>query len=307
MHISGISIAEAKGSPRKNLEQAQITPIGLFGDRHAGSGTRQVTLMGEATARAFAEAVGQAFAPGLAKENLLITGLEDCRLHAMDCLRVGHAELEITRLGKLFSASGESLCPPNSECGISDYGVFARVAHPGFIQVGDAVTHTSRTLRALVLTLSDRASSGGYEDLSGTRAVNMIEAFGVEHRWRVQAERRVLPDDAELLESALVQARESALDLVVTTGGTGIGPRDITAQVVTDHADRLIPGVMEHVRLKYGQERPLALLSASVAAIFGRTLVFALPGSPRAVEEYLVEILPLLEHIILVTRGLEAH
>jgi molybdopterin adenylyltransferase len=94
---------------------------------------------------------------------------------------------------------------------------------------------------------------------------------------------------------------------VVTTGGTGIGPRDITPDVVMALADRLVPGVMEAIRVKFGAEHPGALLSRGVVAVRGRTLIYTLPGSVRAVEEYLGEILQTLEHALCMLHGLDTH
>ena len=97
------------------------------------------------------------------------------------------------------------------------------------------------------------------------------------------------------------------MDAVFTTGGTGIGPRDITPDVIETMADRLIPGIMEHIRIQFGAEKPNALLSRSIAAVMGQTLVYALPGSVRAVSEYMGEILKTFEHALLMIHGIDAH
>jgi len=305
--IAGISISREKGAPREVVQKARITEDGLAGDRHAGPGLRQVTLMAEEVARAYTATQNKPHGPGAARENVLVAGLENQPLALLDCLRIGRAVLEVTQLGAQLSESGQPLCAPEAHCAISNYGILTRVAHPGKLKVGDTVLHEPRSLRARVLTLSDRASAGKYEDHSGPRVAELLQDFGAEHGWRMESERLILADDAELLESALVQARQRRLDLVITTGGTGLGPRDITADVVEQHADRLIPGIMEFIRQKYGARAPLALLSRSVAAVYGQTLVFALPGSVKAVEEYLGEIFQVLEHILYVSRGLDPH
>lgn len=305
--IRGLSIAREKGSPRESFPKVRISELGLEGDRHARRGVRQVALMSEAGARTFAEAQGRELIPGFAKENVLVEGLEHASLAVLDRLRCGQVLLEITQVGRLAGAFGKPICAPQATCAVSGHGLLARVLHPGVLTLGDTLEVLPRTLCFHVITLSDRAASGACEDLSGPRAVALVEAFGAQARWKVEASRMVISDDAERLESILVEARERHVDIVITTGGTGLGPRDFTPEVVCAHADRLIPGIMDHIRLKYGQQKPLALLSRSVAAVFGRTLVFALPGSPRAVEEYLHEILPLIEHLIFVTRGIDPH
>ena len=100
---------------------------------------------------------------------------------------------------------------------------------------------------------------------------------------------------------------DASTDVVVTTGGTGIGPRDITPDVVAGECDRLIPGIMEHIRMTYGSENPAALLSRSVVGVCGETAIYCLPGNVKAVEEYMSEIVKSLEHLILMIQGVDAH
>ena len=92
-----------------------------------------------------------------------------------------------------------------------------------------------------------------------------------------------------------------------TTGGTGLGSRDIAPDVVSEAADRFIPGIMELIRVKYGAEKPVALLSRSVAATKGTMIMYTLPGSPKAVDEYMTEILKTFSHLLCVIHGIEAH
>ncbi len=98
--------------------------------------------------------------------------------------------------------------------------------------------------------------------------------------------------------------KDDEYDFIFTTGGTGIGPRDITPDVIRPLLDREIPGIMDHIRIKYGTALPQALLSRSVAGVIAKTQVYALPGSPKAVEEYLAEILKILIHATLMVHGL---
>jgi molybdenum cofactor synthesis domain-containing protein len=157
-----------------------------------------------------------------------------------------------------------------------------------------------------VITLSDRAARGEYEDLGGPRIQERLERHFRDSVSCVIA-RDIFADDAAPLHGALESARDSGVHVVFTTGGTGLGPRDIAPDVVLRLADRTIPGIMEHIRLKYGAERPLALLSRSVAAFIGSTLIYTLPGSPRAVDEYLDEILKTMDHVLCVVHDLRPH
>src|SRR5690606_26652740 len=120
-------------------------------------------------------------------------------------------------------------------------------------------------------------------------------------------EKDVLPDDPETLRARILEACNRGDHIIFMTGGTGVGPRDCTPDVVLELADKTIPGIMEAIRLKYGTEKPLALLSRTVAAVRGTTLLYALPGTPKAVAEYMTEIALTLEHLLVVLHDLGAH
>jgi molybdenum cofactor synthesis domain-containing protein len=95
--------------------------------------------------------------------------------------------------------------------------------------------------------------------------------------------------------------------MVFTSGGTGIGPRDVTPEAVKPLIQKDIPGIMELIRVKYGMQFPNALMSRGIAGSSGNTLIYTLPGSPKAVKEYAGEILPTVEHAIRMLHGIDAH
>jgi len=105
----------------------------------------------------------------------------------------------------------------------------------------------------------------------------------------------------------LLNCRDKKFDIVITTGGTGISPRDITPDIVKTLLDKEIPGIMESIRMKYGQQKSAALLSRSIAGVMGHSLVFTLPGSVRAVNEYLEEITKGLKHMIYMINQIDSH
>lgn len=162
-------------------------------------------------------------------------------------------------------------------------------------------------LTATVITLSDRAHAGVYPDRSGPAVLAGLEAFCADCGWRLEARTLLLPDDPERLRAALEEAVARQDMLVLTTGGTGIGPRDHTPDVVARMADRQIPGIMEFIRWKHGLANPNALLSRGVAAVLGQTLVYTLPGSVGGAQEYLAEITRTLGHALQTLRGIDTH
>lgn len=303
----GLSLSETKGRPHTPAAQLHVTRNGIEGDRHAGPGLRQVSLMHQdVVASRFPEAASDKRA-GLGQENILIDGEGLGEVRLLDTLEFGDALLEITQIGKRVNESGRKLCGSASKCLLGDFGVFARVVHAGSIQTGCPIRHQQRLLRAHLITVSDRASRGEYEDKSGPEVRSLLEAWCAAHHWTLWAESRIVPDDAPAIEMVLDHARQSQVDLVITTGGTGVGPRDITPDVVARHADKLIPGIMEYIRIKHGERMPMALTSRSVAAVMGSSLVYTLPGSVKAIPEYLEEIVKTLEHMLLLLKGLDAH
>ncbi|RLD77228.1 MAG: molybdenum cofactor synthesis protein, partial [Bacteroidetes bacterium] len=110
----------------------------------------------------------------------------------------------------------------------------------------------SRKLKIKVITLSDRASRGEYADLSGPEIVQFLDIYFKEKKWEFSIDSLIIPDDASLLSKNLLDAKENKTDIVFTTGGTGIGPRDFTPEVMRKVLDKEIPGIMENIRLKFG-------------------------------------------------------
>ena len=218
-----------------------------------------------------------------------------------------HVELEVTQIGKKCYGDNCSIFREVGNCVMPKEGIFARVLKGGHLQGGDVLNYHPRVFRALIITLSDRASKGEYEDKSGPLLAKLLTDFFTQEKRKLEVETIVIPDEAPVLHYRLQEARETGIDMVFTTGGTGIGPRDITPDVVTQMLDKELPGVMEMIRLKYGAEKPNALLSRGVAGLMGRTLIFTLPGSPKAVNEYCTEIFRILNHAFLMLAGIDGH
>jgi molybdenum cofactor synthesis domain-containing protein len=154
-------------------------------------------------------------------------------------------------------------------------------------------------IRAVVITLSDRGARGEREDRSGPEIAAMIEALGIE-----VIERRIIPDEKEMIRAALVESCDGRqADLVLTTGGTGVSPRDVTPEATREVIDREIPGMGEAMRRHSAAVTPHAMISRALAGIRGRSLIINLPGSPRGAKENLAVLLPALEHAIEKIKG----
>lgn len=145
-------------------------------------------------------------------------------------------------------------------------------------------------MKAGVLTVSDRVSRGEAEDVSGPTAIAMLAGLGFEVDWLV------VPDEQPEIEAALRSWVEAGLELVITTGGTGMAPRDVTPEATASLVERPAPGLMEAARA--ASDHPHAMLSRGIAGVAGSTLIINLPGSTSGVEESLGAIRPVLVHAV---------
>ena len=150
-----------------------------------------------------------------------------------------------------------------------------------------------------ILTVSDKGAAGEREDESGAVIEQILTDFGA----RV-IRRGVVPDDRDSIGGILIEwADGDKVDLILTTGGTGLSPRDITPEATMDVIEKVVPGISEAMRAESLRKTPRGMLSRGVSGIVGKTLVINLPGSPKAVRECLDVILPALLHAVETVRG----
>jgi molybdopterin adenylyltransferase len=156
-------------------------------------------------------------------------------------------------------------------------------------------------VKAAVLTVSDRASAGTMTDESGPAVRRILLAAGFE-----VSDVALVPDEQDRIAAFLVAASEEH-ELVVTTGGTGLTPRDVTPQATRPLLDYEVPGLAEQMRAEGLRKTPMAALSRSVAGVRGRTLILNLPGSVRGATESLEAIVPVLPHAVAQLTGRKQH
>ena len=153
-----------------------------------------------------------------------------------------------------------------------------------------------------ILTLSDKGAAGEREDTSGAEIRRLLSGLDVSiERYEV------IPDERAAITARLIEWADGALDLIVTSGGTGLGPRDVTPQATRDAIDYEAPGLAEAMRAEGLRHTPMAMLSRAVAGVRGRTLIVNLPGSPKGVRESLSVLLPVLPHALELLRGQTRH
>ena len=301
--ILAICTSPKRGTVKTEVPSAVLTPEwGIVSDAHGGSWHRQVSLLSAEKIEAFRKKIWVDY--GAFGENLVIEGFDFRNLPVTSRFAIGDVVLEMTQIGKechndcvIKQQTGECIMPRE--------GVFARVLTGGEIHVGDEVTLLppleNPPLRAAVITLSDKGSRGEREDKSGPLIVEMLTTAGY-----VVEETMILPDEAKALKAQLIRLADGRqVNLILTTGGTGFSPRDITPEATCAVADRNAPGIAEAMRYHSLSITPRGMLSRGVSVLRGKTLIVNLPGSPKAVQENLEYILPSLEHGVRIAAGLD--
>ena len=158
-------------------------------------------------------------------------------------------------------------------------------------------------IRAVVLTISDACSRGEREDTSGAALAQLLTDLGA-----TIVERKILSDDLEPLAQTLLElAHRSDVNLIITAGGTGLGPRDNTPEATQSIIEREAPGIAEAIRAESLKVTPMAMISRGVCGVRSETLIINLPGSPKAVKESFAVIAPVLSHALDLLAGKTTH
>lgn len=300
--VIAVCTSPARGTQKQQTDSGYFAAEwGIEGDAHAGHWHRQVSLLSADKIADF-NARGAGVAPGAFGENLVVEGFDFRALPVGTLLRCGEVLLEITQIGKECHSHCE-IYKKMGDCIMPREGVFARVLQPGTIRVGDEMTRepreTARPWQAAVITLSDKGVRGEREDKSGPAIAERLKANGYE-----VVEQILIADEAEVLKKHLIRlADQRQLDLILTTGGTGFAPRDVTPEATLAVADRNAPGIAEAIRATSLAITPRAMLSRAASVIRGKTLIINLPGSPKACMESMDVFLDTIPHGLGLLRG----
>lgn len=302
--VEALCISEQKGTPKRPVDTAEFRrDHGIVGDAHAGPWHRQVSLLGESDIQ-IARAKLPDLRPGDFAENVVLSGIDLRVLGLGSRLRLGGEVLvSITQIGKVCHAPCR-IGQITGDCIMPRAGLFARVEAGGRVRVGESAEVLQAVPReafqAVVLTISDRCSRGEATDTAGPAAAELVSASLRAHVYRVE----VLPDERGAIAARLRHYCDGhSIDLVLTVGGTGFSPRDVTPEATREVVHRLTPGLDEAMRAASLARTPHAMLSRAASGIRGGALIVNLPGSQRAAVENLQAILPALGHGLAKLRG----
>ena len=295
--IVSINTGSDKGEKKSPVSKAiLIAGCGIDGDAHAG-GARQVSLLARESIEE-AAASGVELKPGDFGENMTTEGIDSRSMKVGERVLVGRqAILQISDIGKVCEAPC-SIGRRLGDCIMPREGLFAKVMRGGEIAAGDAIESTSIKVGA-VLTSSDRCASGEREDESGPLLVELLRELDI-----ALADYTVMADEeAELSEKLTFLADRCAVDVVMTTGGTGFSLRDRMPEAALAVLDSHAPGISEAIRHEGMAHTPYACMSRGVSGLRGRTLIVNLPGSRRAIAESSDLLRAILPHILEVLRA----
>ncbi len=300
-----LCVGETRGERKHAVDSAVFRAgHGIEGDAHAGLWHRQVSLLSAENIEAVRQDGLPDVAPGDFAENVILSGLDLTSFGLGTRLRLGrNVVLSITQIGKVCHSRCR-ISELSGDCIMPRVGLFARVESGGEVCVGDAVkveALVSRTrFQVVVLTISDRCSQGQSQDTAGPAVAKILDEELGAHLYRAE----ILPDEKPTITDRLKHYCDGhSIDLVVTVGGTGFAPRDVTPEATREVVQRFTPGLDEAMRAASLSRTPHAMLSRGASGIRGSTLIINLPGSERAACENLRSILGALHHGLQKLRG----
>lgn len=299
--IKAICISEKKGTQKYCIEQGKIkVNWGIEGDAHGGKWHRQISLLSYEKVEEFRNK-GAEIDFGAFGENLVVEGFDFRNLPVGTRFKCNDVVLEMTQIGKechthcqIYHKMGDCIMPRE--------GVFAEVIEEGTIRVGDQIEiieNHNKSFRCAVITLSDKGFNNEREDKSGPSIALILKEKGFK-----VVEELILPDVQKRIETELIRLSDGRqVDLIVTTGGTGLSVRDVTPEATMAISTRNVPGISEAIRNYSMTITKRAMLSRGVSVLRNNTLIINLPGSPKAVKESMEFILSELNHGLEILKG----
>ena len=305
--VLSVNVSSGQGIPRKPVAHFQPDIDTVTGKEIVYPRNFVFRLMGKQRDIRTSAISGEDARHGTVDLEILIERYDLTHALPLDRISGEHIDMEVIKVSDKSPDAKNVLPNKKGKTSIPVEGIYARVTKPGILKPGDVLKFIPRIFHIEVVTLSDRAYRGEYEDLSGPRVGELINNHFSNSTRTIKLQKTIIPDDENILKQRIGASKNKSADIFITTGGTGVGMRDITVDTIKPMLTKEIPGIMEMIRVKYGSQNPQALLSRSVAGFIDNMLVYTLPGSVKAVNEYMEEILKTIDHLIYMRYGLDVH
>lgn len=297
--VFSVNIGEKKGEVKKPVDKILLVEnYGVQGDCHAQYGiNKQVSLLSweRMNEEFFCLKKSGMVKPGIFAENITTEGLDLRLLKIRDKLKINECLIEVSEIGKkchsycaIFKKIGKCLMPKE--------GIFCKVIKGGEIKKGDTIEVIPK-IDVAILTISDSCSQGKREDKSGKYLKEKVE----ENGWYV-VKYEIIPDEQEIIKNKLIEYSKE-VDLILTTGGTGITKRDVTPEATKEVIEKELPGISEILRIKTYEKSKFAVISRGVCGVKEETVILNLPGSLNGVREYFEILKDILVHLIEMVRN----
>jgi molybdenum cofactor synthesis domain-containing protein len=297
--VYSVNIGEKKGEIKKPVDKIElIEDFGVKGDCHAQKGiNKQVSLLSweRMNEEFFCLKDKVDIKPGIFAENITTERIDLRKLKIGDKLKINEVVIEISEIGKKCHLYCE-IYKKVGKCIMPKEGIFGRVLKGGIIKKGDMIEVIPK-IDVAILTISDGCYKGERIDESGKYLKEKVEEKG----WNV-IKYEIVPDEEEMIEKKLIEFCNFC-NLILTTGGTGVGPRDITPEATQNVIEKNIPGIPEILRIKTYEKSKFSVLSRGIAGIKGESLIINLPGSLKAVIDCFEILSDLILHSIEMIRG----
>ena len=287
--IQTISVSDRKGVIKENVSSAFFeNDFGIKGDAHAGKWHRQVSLLALESVKKMQDK-GLKVKSGDFAENITTVGIDLLSLPVGTKLQIGSIELIISQIGKVCHHKC-AVYYHAGECVMPKEGIFGVVRGNGELHVGDEIKNLGKDGYSVgIITLSDRASKGEYEDLTGPA----IEKYISENLKTSFIRKEIIADDKDKFDITLKDFADiQNLDLIITNGSTGISPRDIAPDVTIEVIEKRLPGFEEVMRAESFKITVNSIVSRAVCGTRKNSLIINLPGSPKGAVENLSFIMP---------------
>ena len=302
--VLALNAYNEKYNERTNIDEIRVTQNGIDIDfENIDKNLCEIVLMSQniiVMAKEGNDLVFQIYRPTKSIENNCYNTVP---INLLDIISINGAEMEVTKHGGKYTEREHKYFPPKDNI-LKKEEFFLSVKKEGIIKKSNTLIHIPRIFHFKIITIVNQPINSEYIDFSGCEIKSILEMYFRNVNRQINIDYNIISAKEDLLKQELEEALDQEYDVIFTIGGTGVGPGDITFDVVNNMCDKVLPGIMEFIRVKYGQNNSHALLSRSIAGIIKNTVIYTIPGSKKAVIEYMQVILDTMEHLIYVMNGL---